>query len=764
MELVHFEHDLFLLMLNLTQIKDEKTILSCFSEAIGAFSKDFQIQFCPDKKSGRSCFQIETSRNFFGCFVIEGDLSLIPEPQIALIRNSIRMLAVILENRRQAKLLANDKDRLEALVSDQVEALAQSEEKYRSVFEQAADSILLIEAESEQIVEFNSKAQTVLGFSKEEFHNLKISDLDFEHSQEQVKSHFQQIIRQGFDTYERSIRTKTGEIRDFLINTKTIELQNKLYFSSILSDITNQKKAENEIKEHKVFIQTAINAQRDTFFVFDHLTGKTLEWNLSFERISGYSHEEVASMKAPESYYSKEDIVKANNYIQSLFNGCVGTVELDLIHKDGHHIPTEYSASILKDAEGRPKGIISIGRDISDRKKAENEKMELEKELRQAHKMEAVGTLSGGIAHDFNNILAVILGYTDLLNLDLLDHVRAKKCVNEIQKAGNRAKNLISQILSFSRKAEQRRFPVHISSIMREVLNFLRASIPTTIDIQLNIEPRCENVLILADPTQIHQVIMNLCVNASQAMEENGGIVSIDLTEVSLSANDLKRGSKNKPGSYLALIVKDTGVGVNEEIMDRIFDPFFSTKGVGKGSGMGLAVVHGIVTSHDGLINVESEPGQGSKFKLLFPILEVAADLETENKLSEDLPLPGGIESILVIDDEEILVELTKARLENLGYKVDAMTSSKEALEAFRSNPNSYDLVITDQTMPTMTGEQLTLELLKIRPDIPIIMSTGFSARIDADKALSMGIKAFVMKPVSNRDLAHTVRKVLSAN
>jgi len=382
---------------------------------------------------------------------------------------------------------------------------------------------------------------------------------------------------------------------------------------------------------------------------------------------------------------------------------------------------------------------------------------EAHKQLRQAQKMEAIGTLAGGIAHDFNNILSGIIGYTELSQMKLEPENEVQADLEEIYSAGTRAKDLVSQILAFSRQGEQEFIPLTPHPIAKEALKLLRSSIPTTIEIKQDIH-KCGTVL--ADPTQIHQVVMNLCTNAYHAMEAKGGELEVDLRDVELGEEDVLPYPELGPGPYIELTVSDTGSGMPPSIMERIFEPYFTTKEKGLGTGMGLSVVHGIVTSHGGAISAESDPGRGSIFHVYIPRVQ----RDTEKRADRDKPLPRGDERILIVDDEKSLVELGRQMLEKLGYDVVAMTDSIKSMELFREDPGRFDLVITDMTMPNLRGDRLAQQMMEIRPDIPIIMSTGFSKQIDEDKAKEMGIKAFTMKPLILRKLANTVREVLDAD
>ena len=389
------------------------------------------------------------------------------------------------------------------------------------------------------------------------------------------------------------------------------------------------------------------------------------------------------------------------------------------------------------------------------RDRKEEDKKKLKARLSQAQKMEAIGTLAGGIAHDFNNILAAIIGYAELAILEVPDGSKVKQDLMEIFKAGNRAKDLVQQILTFSRQSDMEKKPVRVSRIVKEALKFLRASLPTTIEIRENIEKDIGTIE--ADPTQIHQILMNLCTNAHHAMREEGGILEVTLTNVDMDAYTIRQYPDISSGPYVRLSVSDTGHGITPDVKERIFDPYFTTKGVGEGTGLGLAVVHGIVKDHAGAITVYSETGKGTTFHIFLPVIEKAEEPKKETMG----PLPTGHERILFIDDDPSLVEIGREILGKLGYDVVAKTSSIEALELFREQPDKFDLVITDMTMPNMTGDRLAAELMKIRPDIPTILCSGFSEKMSNEKADALGIKNFLMKPIVMKDLAKTIRKVL---
>jgi signal transduction histidine kinase/ActR/RegA family two-component response regulator len=375
--------------------------------------------------------------------------------------------------------------------------------------------------------------------------------------------------------------------------------------------------------------------------------------------------------------------------------------------------------------------------------------------LIQAQKMEAIGTLAGGIAHDFNNILGAIVGYTELALDDLPEGTLVRKNVQHVLSGAKRAADLVKQILAFSRQVKQKRKPLHLSTIVKEALKLLRSSLPATIEIRRDI--KAETDFILGDSTQIHQVMMNLGANAGHAMKENGGILQVSLDKVILGEDTDARKHNLKPGPYLRLTFSDTGHGIPEVVMKRIFDPYFTTKKTGEGTGLGLAVVHGIVKSHGGDISVYSEPGKGTIFHVFLP--EIETHLETESPLKEKTP--GGSERILLVDDEINLIEVGTQMLVRLGYEVKGMSNPLHALETFRKEPQQFHLVISDLTMPRMTGLQLAEEIRKIKPGIPIILCSGFSASLTGEQIKSFGIDDFIMKPIIKSELALAVRKVL---
>ncbi len=527
-------------------------------------------------------------------------------------------------------------------------------------------------------------------------------------------------------------------------------------FSFLLKKSVDRKTRELQLSEER--FRLAMDATRDGLWDWD-ITSNTVYYSPGYWLMLGYKADlQPASVEVwMESIHPDDrEVVLSTNY-DCIENRCESfVVEYRMRTKTGHWKWIRgRGRAVRREENGHALRIIGTHVDIAERKHTEDENKKLQDQLIHSQKMEAIGTLAGGIAHDFNNILSAILGYAELAQAKLPPESSVTKDLNEVLTAGRRAATLVRQILAFGRQSATERIHLKPTHIVKEAITLLRPSLPSTITIKAHIGT--ETNTIIADPTQVHQILMNLCTNAFHAMEQAGGTLEITLKNCELSSEDLPSIPEMQPGQFVVLVISDTGTGIAPEIKHKIFDPYFSTKGIAKGTGMGLAIVHGIIVSYGGLITCESEPGCGTVFKVYFPAIEQEVVLDPQ--IAE--PVLSGKEHILLVDDEEILVKLGRATLERLGYDVTVHTSSIEALSTFQNQPDRFDAVITDQTMPGMTGIDLARQILQINPNLPIILCTGYSSIISEEEVKALGIKGFILKPHTGNDLSILLRKVL---
>lgn len=545
----------------------------------------------------------------------------------------------------------------------------------------------------------------------------------------------QDALKKAYDELEDRIKERTEELNR--INEK------------LKQELSERKRMEATLRESEEKYRTVLEGTPDPVVVYD-IEGKVIYLNPSFARVFGWTLEECFGKKM-DDYVPEGAWKETKKMIEMAISGkSFSGIETTRYNKEKNTIHVSISGAIYRDQKGNPIGSVVILRDITERKK-------LEIQLEQANKMKAIGTLAGGIAHDFNNILSIIIGNAELALDDVPEGKPAYFNIYEIRKSCIRARDIVRQLLSFARKTEVVKKPIKLVPVIKDSIKLLRATIPMSIDVRQNMEDTFDNIL--ADPTQIHQIMINLCTNADHAMPD-GGILEVSLKNMELDEDNASQYPDLNPGRYVDLTVSDTGHGIPKEDIDCIFDPYFTTKEFGKGTGMGLSVVHGIVKSYGGTISVKSELGKGTSFSIFLPVVEKEAVAEIET----DEELPTGSERILFVDDEESIVFVGRNRLDRLGYKTEAQMNPDKALKLFRNNPDQFDLVITDMTMPEMTGEQLAKEVLKIRPDMPIIICTGFSEKIDDEKAKEIGIRQYVEKPLNRSDLAKLVRHVLDEN
>jgi PAS domain S-box-containing protein len=587
-------------------------------------------------------------------------------------------------------------------------------------------------------------------------------------------------------TKQKQTQEELEKAQSFL-EEKVVERTSELSQANAMlhGEIQDRERAEQALREHQRLFQDVIDSSPSAIFLKD-LDGKFITINRRLETMLGITREKLKGKtdydiapKETADYWQSHDM-------QVMNTGLPLQIEEMADLQDGHHVFLANKFPLVS-ASGQIYGVGAISHDITDRKQAEetlrkaHEELELQVEERtmdlkyaygkllveteerqraeehlvRVQKLEALGTLASGIAHDFNNILAGILGFTEMVYEDLIPDSPEHKRLGLVLKGAQRGRDLVKQILAFSRQSEPDKKPVSVNEIVEEGIKLLRPMLPSTIEIvtvSLTTDDR-----ILADPAQIYQILMNLCTNAAHAMREKGGLLELRISKVDFSDEDPLPFSDMAPGQYVIFGVHDTGMGMIPETIDRIFDPFFTTKKQGEGTGLGLSVVHGIVQNHDGYVRVESEPGKGTTFYVYLPKVNGQA-------FAEDREVPGvtrGNERILFVDDEDMLVALNEQRLARLGYDVVATTSSMDALDIFRKDPDAFDLVITDYTMPNMTGVDLAMELLKVKPTTLIILCTGDSDPVTRERTQESGIKAFLTKPLAKSELAQVIRRVL---
>jgi PAS domain S-box-containing protein len=655
---------------------------------------------------------------------------------------------------------------------DTIKMLTQCQEEYYVILENSLDAIFFTyPTVNGRILFANEEACRMFGFTEEEINQADrdtILDTNDPRLADMLKARERGERFKGELTYKR----KDGSLFPGELSSSVFkDRKGHPRAVTVVRDITERKQAEEALRQANNRYRATLESITDGFVSFDK------QWRYTYineaaTRLLGHPREELIGRNPWEAFPDSPHLAFYTQFTRACNSGKPVDFE--------EYYPAPLNRWFECHCYPEPEGLSVYFRDITDRRemhealqkahdelelkvkertkdlnnayenlKAETEvRNRMEEQLRQAHKMEAIGTLSGGIAHDFNNILSGIIGFTEMSLEDIPPDSPVHHNLELILKSGFRARDLVKQILAFSRKAEPKREPVSLSPLVSETLKLLRASLPTTIRIRVNIDVKSDTVF--ANPSELQQIIMNLSTNAAYAMKDTGGEL-----EVTLAEKEIISGSMLPPGQYVEFAVKDTGTGMDHDVMRRIFEPFFTTKEVGEGTGMGLSVVYGVVKSLNGEITVESTPGIGTTFQVLLPKIaeEVSRDVIPE--------IQRGKERILFVDDEEILTDLGKGILERLGYSVTAMTNSKEALAVFSKAASQFDLVLTDQTMPGITGLTLAQELLKIRADIPIILATGHSDAVSAEKVSAMGIRGFLMKPLSKPELAAAVRKVL---
>jgi len=656
------------------------------------------------------------------------------------------------------KALRKAHDELELRVAERTaelksayDTIAENERLYRNLFENASIGMFQSRLDGSGFLRINKAYAKMLGYGSPEEVMSAITDTATQiHTDPGNRREFLAALKQHDWYYtDQHYFRKDGSVMIGKLAIRKVHNPDgsPAYLEGIIEDVTESKSAEKALHESEEKYRSVVES---SFVGLSIAQDRVLRFvNRGFCEITGYTYDDLVDRVNPMELVYPADRKATELAMKKLRDGA-GSIEYDcrMVRKDSQLIYVKiFGTSVMYNGRRAAAGTII---DVTKEK-------DLEQQLRQSQKLEALGTLAGGIAHDFNNILAGIMGFTEMVKDDMDPASPEHRRLELVLKGAHRGRDLVRQILAFSRQAEHEQKPVALSDIVEEGLKLVRPLIPTTTEIRL--KTLSGDDTILADPAQIHQVLMNLCTNAAQAMAKKGGVLEVTVTRDHFKGHDSVPLPDMKPGDYVTLTVSDTGPGMKPDVLERIFDPFFTTKAPREGTGLGLSVAHGIVKRHGGAIRVESEPGKGSVFYAYLPRL----DLREAAAAGEEVRVKGGKECILFVDDEELNVELNNERLTGLGYEVVATTSSIEALEIFKREPQRFHLVITDYTMPRMTGLDLARELMKVREDIPIILCTGYNDNASPDKAKKAGIREFLLKPQGKRELDQAIRRVLDA-
>jgi PAS domain S-box-containing protein len=623
-------------------------------------------------------------------------------------------------------------------------ALRESETRFRNLFQNNGSVMLLLDPETGEILDANQMAEAYYGYPLSALIGMPISRINLRPAQE-VAVERELARREARNYFNFQHRLADGQIRDVEVYSTPVATGGKELLISIVHDITARKQTEQQLKLQSSALVAAANA----IIITDR--DAKIEWvNPAFSQLTGYAANEaigqhmrlLKSGQHPPAFYSQ--------MWATILSGQVWHGELVNKRKDGGLCTEDTTITPVRGADGQIAHFVAVKQNVTERR-------QMEQRIQQAEKMEAIGRLAGGIAHDFNNILAAMMGFSHLLQQDTQGNALAQESIAEILKATDRARELVGQILTFSRQREQSQRIIQLETVVKEAAKLLRASLPAQIKIELDLSS--ETPTVLADPTQIYQVTMNLATNALHAMEDCPGRLTLRLEAFQPSAEFIRSHPRLQPALYARLTVTDTGPGMDAKTLQRIFEPFFTTKPVGKGTGLGLAVVHGIVESHGGLITVESAVGHGTKFCLYFPART------GEYTLSEPAPVQprtGQGQKILLVDDEPALTSAFQKMLQRLNYSVTPLNSAREALALFQLNPGNFDVLITDLTMPEMNGLELARRIHACRPQLPVILASGYSPELQRETSQVADICELLEKPVSLTSLASALQRALT--
>jgi two-component system, cell cycle sensor histidine kinase and response regulator CckA len=694
------------------------------------------------------CLPLKTDNDVFGI------INMYSSKPDAFNEDEIKLLLTLAENLAFGITMLWNRNAREFAEKE----LRQSEERYRTLFHNKYTVMLIFDPLDGQVIDANPAAENFYGWSRNELLKMKASELNTL-SEQEVKAEMQKALAMERNYFNFRHRKADGSVKDVEVVSGPITLMGKSLLYSIIHDVTERKQFQEALLESNKRMHVIMNATNAG--IWEVVVGvNDVYWSDEIWHLYGI---EPDSCTPSIQNWLNTVITEDRPMIeQAITDAVTNAAEFNSswrVREPGGGIRWLMAKGTpFKDASGKALKFVGITLDITERKLEEEKKKKLESRILKSERLETIGTLAGGIAHDFNNILTPILGYSEMAVKNLPDENPFHEYFTEIMLAAERAKNLVSQILAFGKAEESEPSVVNVQSIIDEALKLLRPSIPSTITIRHHIDNTCRNIL--ADSSKIHQVIVNLCTNAYQAMEKSGGVLSIELKEIIPDNDLLKMFPELHEQPYVKLSISDTGCGMDKLTMNHIFEPFFTTKPVNKGTGLGLSVVHGIVTGYNGTIDVESQSGKGSSFQIFLPVIDKIISEKKEKK-----NVFGGNASILLVDDEQATLKMMTMMLTKLGYRICAMNSPLRALEQLKLNPDAFDLVITDLTMPEMTGITLASEIHTYRPGLPVIMMTGYGKDIEGATDLrKYGIRRLLKKPVRLDTMVSVINETVAAN
>jgi PAS domain S-box-containing protein len=637
------------------------------------------------------------------------------------------------------------------------QALRVSEEKFSKAFRSSPDAISVSDAETGQFLDINEGFERLFACKAADVIGRTSGELRLWADPEDRDRLLAALRAKGsVKNFETRARPRSGGERPCVLAAETVEIGGRQCLVLVIRDVTEQRAAEQALRESEARFRSYFESP----LIGMAITSPDRHWlevNDHLCEMLGYTRDELRGTRWSDLTV-EGDRASNERQLERALAGEVDTYSLEKRYrrKDGSILHASIAVRCIRKPDGAADYFLTVVQDQTARIDAEQAQAELESQLRQAQKLEALGQLAGGIAHDFNNILTAIMAYAELAGMDADDPDEVRQHLDQVQKASARARDLVRRILTFSRQRKQERRAVPLAPVIGEAVDLIRSTLPATIEIAVRVEP--DVPVVLADLSQVHQVLMNLCTNSAYAMRDQSGRLGLTLERVNVDAALVRAQPELREGCYARLTVSDTGSGMAPEILKRIFEPFFTTKGPGEGTGLGLSVVHGIMQDHEGAVTVESEPGRGTTFRLYFP-----ERIGAEETVSPGaLPLVRGRgERILFIDDEEALCDSTRLLLDKLGYHTTAMTSPVAALERFRERPEDFDLVITDLSMPFMTGVDVGREMLALRPGMPVVLASGFSGTWTHEKVRAQGMRALLSKPLTAAALSAAIRRVL---